>query len=146
MEKRTIDLFKQAHKLAYEGDRFKWSPDLKRTGKPEDWKSLWKDLISNDKPDLEGDCEDVALAIVDFCVMHGVDTSYVGVARIKTRGSSAEFFDHAVAVLLDGAGNVAWVSDCNWPAKASRKIKGTPYDYISAKALATGDRPKLFAT
>jgi hypothetical protein len=93
---------------------------------------------------ITGDCEDVALGIVDWCVIAEIDPNRVGVARVKTRNSQSEIFDHAVAVLLSESGEVLLSSDCNHPSSVLRKIKGKPYDYISAEALAEGHTPRLF--
>lgn len=138
-----IFAFKEGHKKAYYECGFTWKSDSARMGVPESWNSLYPDMTRGKR--LIGDCEDVALAVVDHCVYMGVDPEIVGIARIKTKNSDAKFFDHAVAVLLTSKGAVELVSDCNTPERVLRKISGKPYDFISAEALAKGDKPKVFA-
>lgn len=143
MNEQDIKDFKAAHKRVYYECGFKWVSDQERLGKLEAWQSLWDYQKAGKK--LEGDCEDAALTVVDICVDRGVDPEAVGVARIKTRNSDAKYFDHAVAVLLNSKLEVELVSDCNYPDSVLRKIRGTPYDFISAKALASGDMPRRFS-
>ena len=143
MNGQDIKDFKAAHKRVYYECGFKWVSDQERLNKAESWNSLWEDQEKGLK--LEGDCEDAALTIVDICVSKGVDPERVGVARIKTRNSEAKYFDHAVAVLLNNKHEVELVSDCNYPDSVLRKIRGQPYDFISAQALAMGDMPSRFS-
>lgn len=143
MNEQDIKDFKNAHRRAYFECGFTWKSDMERMGKIESWNSLYPQMLAGGK--LVGDCEDVALGIVDFCIAAGVTPELVGIARIKTQNSEARFFDHAVAVLLNTKGEVELVSDCNTPERVLRKIKGKPYDFISAKDLAEGNRAKIFA-
>lgn len=144
MNEQDIKDFKEAHKRAYYECGFTWKSDIERLGVIEKWESLYSDMLEGNR--LVGDCEDVALAIVDFCIHRGISPDHVGIARIKTKNSDAKYFDHAVAVMLNNKMQVELVSDCNYPDRVLRKLKGTPYDYISAKALAFGHRPSLFDT
>lgn len=144
MNEQDIKDFKNAHRRAYFECGFTWKSDQARLGVVESWNSLYPVMLSGGK--LVGDCEDVALAIVDFCIAAGVPADIVGIARIKTRGSDAHFFDHAVAVLLNSKGEVELVSDCNTPDRVLRKIQGEPYDFLSAKDLVEGNRPRIFGS
>lgn len=144
MSEQDIKDFKEAHKTAYYVCGFQWKSDKERLGVLESWNSLYPDMVRGNK--LVGDCEDVALAIVDSCVYKGVDPTKVGIARIKVVRSEAKYFDHAVAVLLSNSGEVQMVSDCNYPERPLREIKGTPYDFISAETLAMGGYPVLFVS
>jgi len=137
----SLELLKKAHNWFHEENEYIYAYDLARLGQLEHWQ-----IIKPNNGIFRGDCEDAALAKMNYMLRKGSPEKDVFIVRCATELCPRDKpFDHAILLCIDNG--QWWFSDIRYVQYGAVSIRSLRsynlYDAVSIDNLRGIGTPKL---